>query len=74
VARSERFRSHIYEAAVPKEQTQTEIAGDLLKRAFDGSARSLVMGALSAQPASKEELAEIRKMIDRFAKGKGGSR
>jgi hypothetical protein len=32
------------------------------------------MGALAAQPASKDELAEIRKMIDRFAKGKGGSR
>ena len=74
VTRSERFRSHIYEAAVPKEQTQTEIAGDLLKRAFDGSARSLVMGALSAHPASPEELAEIRKMIGRFAKGKGGAR
>ena len=74
VKRSERFRSHIYEAAIPKEQTQTEIAGDLLKRAFDGSARNLVMGALSAQPASREELAEIRKMIDRFAKGKGGTR
>src|SRR5580692_2560904 len=74
VSRSERFRSHIYEAAVPKEQTQTEIAGDLLKRAFDGSARSLVMGALAAQPTSKDELAEIRKMIDRYAKGKEGSR
>lgn len=74
VVRSERFRSHLYEAAVPKEQTRTEIAGDLLKRAFDGSARSLVMGALSAQPASKEELAEIRRMIDQFAKGKGGAR
>lgn len=74
VKRSERFRSHVYEAALPKEQTQTEIAGDLLKRAFDGSARNLVMGALSAQPASKEELAEIRKMIDRFAKQQGGSR
>jgi BlaI family penicillinase repressor len=74
VTRSERFRSHIYEAAVPKEQTQSEIAGDLLKRAFDGSARNLVMGALSAQPASQEELAEIRKIIDRFAKGKGGSK
>lgn len=74
VKRSERFRSHVYEAALPKEQTQTELAGDLLKRAFDGSARNLVLGALSAQPASKEELAEIRKMIDRFAKQKGGSR
>src|SRR5580704_4339588 len=43
--RSERFRSHVYEAGVPKEQTQTQIAGDLLKRAFHGSAASLVMGA-----------------------------
>ena len=69
--RSERFRSHVYEASVPKEQTQKEIAGDLLKRAFDGSAQSLVMGALSAQPASSAELAEIRRMVDRFAREKG---
>ena len=59
--RSERFGSHVYEAAAPQEQTQKQIAGDLLKRAFGGSARSLMMGALSAQPASREELDEIRK-------------
>ena len=69
--RGERFGSHVYEASVPKEQTRKEIAGDLLKRAFDGSAQSLVMGALSAQPASSAELAEIRKMVDRFAREKG---
>ena len=72
--RSERFRSHVYEAGVPKEQTQQQVAGDLLSRAFDGSAKSLVLGALSAQPASREELAEIRKMLDTFAKEKGRSR
>jgi len=71
--RSERFGSHVYEASAPKEQTQQQIAGDLLKRAFGGSAKSLVMGALSAQPASREELAEIRRMLDIFAKGKGRS-
>src|SRR5437762_2475801 len=69
--RSERFRSHVYEPGVPREQTQKQIAADLLKRAFDGSAKSLVMGALSAQPASGEELAEIRKMLQEFAKQKG---
>ena len=68
--RGERFGSHVYEASVPKEQTQRQIAGDLLKRAFGGSAKSLVMGALSAQPASHEELAEIRRMLDTFAKEK----
>ena len=71
--RGERFGSHVYEASVPKEQTQRQIAGDLLKRAFGGSARSLVMGALAAQPASREELDEIRGMLDAFAKEKGRS-
>ena len=74
VTRSERFRSHVYEARAPKEQTQKQIAGDLLRRAFDGSARSLVMGALSAKPASAEELDEIRAMVERFAKKKGHSK
>jgi BlaI family transcriptional regulator, penicillinase repressor len=69
--RGERFGSHVYEASAPKEQTQQQIAGDLLKRAFGGSAKSLVMGALSAQPASREELAEIRRMLAGFAKEKG---
>jgi hypothetical protein len=44
------------------------ITGDLLKRVFDGSAKGLIMGALEAQPASIEELADIRQMIDAFDK------
>ena len=71
--RSERFRSHVYEPGIPKEQTQKQIAADLLKRAFDGSAKNLVMGALSAQSASDDELADIRKMLEKFAKQKGRS-
>ena len=67
--RSERFRNHIYEPGIPREQTQIRIAGDLLARAFDGSAKSLVMGARAAQPASASELAEIRSLIDQLEKG-----
>jgi len=74
LTRSERFRSHVYEPAVPREQTQKQIAGDLLKRAFDGSAKSLVMGALSSKPASSEELTDIRRMLEKFAKEKGRSK
>ena len=73
LTRGERFGSHVYEASLPKEQTQQQIAGDLLKRAFGGSAQSLLMGALAAQPASREELDEIRGMLDAFAKGRGRS-
>ena|SRR5262245_12557925 len=73
LVRTERYGAHVYEAGVPKEQTQSQIAADLLQRAFDGSARSLVMGALSAKPATEKELAEIRAMLDAFAKKRGRS-
>ena len=73
LTRSERFGSHVYEPGVPKEQTQRQIAGDLLKRAFGGSARSLVMGALTATRASRQEVDEIRDMLDAFARKKEGS-
>ena len=68
--RSERYRSHVYEAAAPKEQTQSQIAGDILNRAFGGSAKSLMLRALSAKPASREELDDIRRMLDEFEEGK----
>ena len=74
LTRTERFGSHVYESAVPKEQVQQQIAGDLLRRVFGGSAKSLVLGALEAQPASAEELADIRKMIQDYSKNKRGSR
>jgi len=74
LTRTERFGSHVYESAVPKEQLQQQIAGDLLRRVFGGSAKNLVLGALEAQPTSAEELADIRKMIQDYSKSKRGSR
>lgn len=68
VVRNERFRSHVYEAAVPKEDTRQQLAGDLLRRAFDGSARNLMLGALNAQPATDAELDEIRDLLRDFEK------
>ncbi len=64
LVRSERFRSHVYEPAAPKNQMQTRIAGDLLKRVFGGSPKGLIMSALGAQPTTSEERAEIRRMLD----------
>jgi predicted transcriptional regulator len=71
VVRNERYRSHLYEARAPKEQTQRQIAGDLMKRAFDGSARSLVLGALAAHPASSKDLDEIRSLLDELEERRG---
>ncbi|HKN75595.1 MAG TPA: BlaI/MecI/CopY family transcriptional regulator [Candidatus Acidoferrum sp.] len=66
VRRDEHQRAHIYEAAKPREWTQRQLAGDLLERAFSGSAKALMIGALSARKASKEELAELRELLDQF--------
>ena len=66
VRRNEKQRAHIYEAAQPREWTQQRLAGDLLQRAFGGSATNLLMGALSARKASKQELAELRKLLDQY--------
>ena len=67
--RSERFRSHVYTARLPKEKTQQQLAGNLLQRAFNGSAKNLVLGALSSKKVSATELAEIRQMLDTYEKG-----
>jgi predicted transcriptional regulator len=69
VRRNEKQRAHIYQAAMAREWTQRQLAGDLLQRGFDGSARTLMMGALSARKASKEELEELRRLLDDYEKG-----
>ena len=68
--RSERYRSHVYEAALTREEAQARFAGDLMNRVFEGSARDLVLGALTAQRASPEDLDEIRRILDRSEKRK----
>ncbi|MBK7926262.1 MAG: BlaI/MecI/CopY family transcriptional regulator [Bryobacterales bacterium] len=71
--RDESARSHVYSACQPRERTQSQLAGHLLERAFGGSARSLLMGALSAKKASREELAELRKLLDEYETGRKSS-
>ncbi len=68
VQRDEQQRAHVYQSAQPREWTQRQLAGDLLQRAFGGSARSMLMGALSARKASRDELAEIRQLLDDYEK------
>jgi predicted transcriptional regulator len=71
LTRAERFRSHVYEARATKEQTQSSIMSDLIQRAFEGSAKNLVLGALASQPSSPEDLEEIRRMLETFTAPKG---
>ena len=63
-------RSHVYAAARPEEQTKRGLVSDLLDRAFRGSAKDLILQALSTKRTSREDLAEIRALIEGMEKGK----
>ena len=69
IARDVSRRTHVYRASRPAEQTQRQLVGDLLERAFGGSAEKLVMQALASKPASAQELAAIRALLDRLEGG-----
>jgi len=66
VSRDETERSHVYRPALPAEETQRQLVSDLVERAFGGSARQLVLRALSADKTPAKELEQIRKLLDRL--------
>ncbi len=69
LTRDEAVRTHVYAAALPEESTQRQLVTDLIDRAFAGSAQKLVLQALSSRKASREELIEIRRLLDEIEKG-----
>jgi len=70
VRRNESQRAHVYEACLPAEQTKRQIAGDMLQRVFEGSASQMMMHALAGRKASPEEIEELRKLVDEYARSR----
>lgn len=67
VIRDESLRAHSYRAAVSQVITQKRFLTDVVDRVFNGSSSQLVLQALgSSPPASAEELADIRSLLDRL--------
>ena len=64
VKRDETVTPQVYRAAMSQKVTQKRMLGDLIEKAYNGSAMSLVLQALSSGKASADELAEVRKMVD----------
>lgn len=63
-------RPHRYRPSASEQRVLGSLLGDLLERAFDGSARKLVLQLLGGGKTSRAELAEIRKAIDELERGK----
>ena len=66
VRRDESQRSHVYRPRFSRENTQQQLIGNLMSKAFGGSAEMFVMQALSAKKVSRKELAHIRKLLDKL--------
>jgi BlaI family transcriptional regulator, penicillinase repressor len=69
VARDDSQKSHIYRTTQKAQTTQRQLVKDLLKRAFGGSTEQLVLQALSSKKTSKQEIGEIRRMLDELEGG-----
>ena len=70
LVRDESTFKHIYKHAISQEKTQKQLVGDLLEKAFSGSAEKLVLRALSAKKVSAGELKKIKKLITKIEGGK----
>jgi predicted transcriptional regulator len=65
-------RAFMYSAKLSRRKALSDMVKDLVSRAFDGSASSLVAHLLHQSTPDNEELAEIRKVISEFSR-KGGA-
>lgn len=66
LTREETNRSHTYAAAVTEEDTQRGLVDRFVETAFRGSASKLVMQVLGQHKASRQELDEIKKLLNQI--------
>lgn len=64
VVRDEANRAHVYRAAISQDAMQSKILRDLSVRLFSGSAAQLALHALAMEPATQNDLDEIRALIE----------
>lgn len=64
VRRDDSVRPQVYRAARSRNRTQVQLLDNLIQRAFEGSAKRLVMRMVSARRISADEWAEIQSLID----------
>ena len=71
VVREPEGRAFVYRPKVQRERTLRRMVGDLLGRAFEGSAHELVAHLLDQKKPSAAELDEIRRTIAEYQKQRG---
>ncbi|HUG19349.1 MAG TPA: BlaI/MecI/CopY family transcriptional regulator, partial [Planctomycetaceae bacterium] len=64
--RDQQERAYVYRARIPQGMTLGQLIQDLMGRAFEGSASSLVAALLDQHKPDDQELDEIRRAIDEY--------
>ncbi len=71
LSRAKSGHSYVYSPLTDQQSTTGGMLKDLLNRAFSGSASAMVVNLLEASELDRDEVAEIRKILDQR---KGASR
>lgn len=66
VKRDEKAQPYVYRAGQTRAKTGKRMLDDLVEKVYEGSAMSLVLQALSSGKATKEELEEVRRLLDQM--------
>jgi predicted transcriptional regulator len=59
-------RVHLYKARLKENKTKKNLLNDFIETAFNGSAQAMVMHALGNHKPSKQELEEIKEIINQL--------
>lgn len=70
LTRSKQGKTHLYNAVETQQKTRDGLVSKMVKTAFHGSAKDLVMQTLGSAKTSKAELEEIRAYLDKLEKEK----
>lgn len=70
VTRDSSSKTHIYQPAVTREDTQQQFLNKMINSLFAGSSSDLVLQALGGHDASNEELEKIQQLINQLKKDK----
>jgi BlaI family penicillinase repressor len=64
-------RSYLYAPRVAEAETKHGLLGDVVERAFDGSARAVMLSLLELGDIDQAELGELREIIEQSIENKG---
>ena len=70
LTRESQGRKHIYSAAIAQKDTQNSLLDTFIDKTFGGSAKELAMRALGNYKTTKEDIDELKALIDKLENNK----